>query len=173
MAEHSQDDLFDLDDLNDEELKGLVRRELDEYDTIDSDNILVQAKDGVVTLSGRIGTEAERRIAEHIVSDVIGLRDYRMELLVDPVRRDIEPEAIDDHLATMDPGEEDQLGGRDDLNSEPSAEHLREDLDGRLYGTHDVQRSIADGMSWNPPDTPTPEGLGGSDAEPGDMSEDH
>ena len=39
------------------------------------------------------------------------------------------------------------------------AEHLEEDLDARMFGTHDVQSAIERGTAWNPPDEPTPEGF--------------
>ena len=34
-----------------------------------------------------------------ILADVIGLTSYRNDLVVDEIRRDEEPEAVDDHLA--------------------------------------------------------------------------
>src|SRR2546421_3330544 len=92
------EDIFDLEDLNDGELVQLVRDRLADYDSLDADNILVTAEGGVVTLSGRIGTESELRIAEHVLTDVIGLTEYENNLVVDPIRRDEEPEAIDEHL---------------------------------------------------------------------------
>jgi hypothetical protein len=153
------EDLFDLGDLSDDELQSLIRRELEEYDTLDADNILVRVTGGVVELSGRVGTEEERRIAEHVVTDVIGVTRFTNHLVVDEVRRDEEPEAVDEHLAEAAERGEDQLGGRDDtMHTDPEAAHLREDLDAELYGTHDVQRAIEDGTPYEPPDTPTPEG---------------
>ena len=57
------EDTFDLDDLSDEELRDLVRAQLDDYDTIDADNILVRARNGEVQLSGIVGTVSEREIS--------------------------------------------------------------------------------------------------------------
>ena len=42
-----------------------------------------------------------------------------------------------------------------------------------LAGTTDYQRSVSEGLSWNPPESPTPEGLRGSDAGPEEMGERH
>ncbi len=152
------EDIFRLEDLNDDDLRALVREQLAEYETVDADNILVTAANGEVVLAGRVGTEEERRIAERILADVIGLKRYRNDLVVDEIRRDEEPEAIDDHLA----GSRERTGepiGRRPENVDDEAEHLEEDLDARMYGTHDVQSAIERGTAWNPPDEPTPEGF--------------
>jgi hypothetical protein len=155
------EDLYDLDDLSDDELQSLIRAELDDYDTLDADNILVRVTEGEVVLSGRVGTEEERRIAEHVLTDVIGVTRFSNDLVVDEVRRDEEPEAVDDHLGNALARGEDQLGGSDEMNADPEAAHLEEDLDARLYGTHDLQQAIEDGTPYEPPDTPTPEGRPG------------
>ena len=152
------EDIFRLEDLNDDDLRALVRDQLAGYETVDADNILVTATNGEVVLAGRVGTEEERRIAERILADVIGLTRYRNDLVVDEIRRDEEPEAIDDHLA----GSRERTGepiGRRPENVDDEAEHLEEDLDARMYGTHDVQSAIERGTAWNPPDEPTPEGF--------------
>ena len=151
------EDTFDLDDLSDEELRDLVRAQLDDYDTIDADNILVRARNGEVRRSGRVGTGAEREIADHILSDVIGLTSYRNDLVVDEIRRDEEPEAADDAIADAQARGEDQLGGDADMTTDPTALREEDDLEADLYGTHDVQRSIEQGTAYEPPDTPTPE----------------
>jgi hypothetical protein len=170
---HDFEDLYDLDDLGDDELQALVRAELADYGTIDSDSILVRVEDGVVSLSGRIGTEEERRIAEHVLTDVLGITRYENNLVVDPIRRDEEPEAIDDHLAHASSRGEDMFGGEDDTPEEPAAEHLDEDLDDRLYGTRDMQSAIENGTAWIPPDTPTPEGLAGLEPDADSAGEEH
>lgn len=151
------EDTFDLDDLSDQELQELVRSQLDDYETIDADNILVRAKNGEVQLSGRVGTLSEREIADHILSDVIGLTNYRNDLVVDEVRRDEEPEAADDAVADAQARGEDQLGGDADMTTDPTALREEDDLEADLYGTHDVQRAIEQGTAYEPPDSPTPE----------------
>ncbi len=152
------EDIFRLDELSDDELRALVREQLADYDTVDADNILVTAASGEVVLAGRVGTEEERRIAERILADVIGLKRYRNELVVDEIRRDEEPEAVDDHLASSQEGTGEPIGRRPE-NVDDEAEHLEEDLDARMFGTHDVQSAIERGTAWIPPDEPTPEGF--------------
>jgi len=154
------EDVFDLGDMSDDDLQSLVREEFDRYGSFDPDNVLVRVRDGLVTLSGRVGSETERRIAERVLTDVIGVTRFENDLVVDPNRRSEEPEAADDHLA-------DELSTDGMLGDFPISEQTRsselstgEDIDARLYGTRDIQKSIAEGASFNPPDTPTPEGLG-------------
>ena len=152
------EDIFRLDELSDDELRALVREQLADYETFDADNILVTATNGEVVLAGRVGTEEERRIAERILADVIGLKRYRNDLVVDEIRRDEEPEAVDDHLAESSERDGEPLG-KPPENVNDEAEHIDEDLDARLFGTHDVQSAIERGTAWNPPDEPTPEGF--------------
>jgi hypothetical protein len=151
------EDTFDLDDLDDSELRELVRAELDDYDTVDADNILVRVNDGEVELSGRVGTIGERDTAEHILTDVIGVTRYRNDLVVDEIRRDEESEAADDAIADARERGEDQIGGSANMSTDAEALREEDDLDADLYGTHDVQRSIEQGTAYEPPDTPTPE----------------
>ena len=152
------EDIFRLDELNDDELRALVREQLGEYETVDADNILVTAANGEVVLAGRVGTEEERRVAERILSDVIGLKRYRNDLVVDEIRRDEEPEAVDDHLAESNERTGEPIG-RGPENVDAEAEHLEEDLNARMFGTHDLQSAIERGTAWIPPDEPTPEGF--------------
>jgi len=166
------EDLHDIDDLSDDELRGLVRTHLRDNHGIDVDDISVRVEDGVVHLGGRVGTESEMRIAEHVVTDVLGLVNVRNELVVDPMRRAESPDAIDDHLADEEAHEGLLLGDRA-MPYSPEVEQVREELDERLFGTTDVQKSIADGTAYIPPTSPTPEGLSGTDAGPGAMGEDH
>ena len=152
------EDIFRLENLSDNELRALVREQLAEYEQVDADNILVTVTNGEVLLEGRVGTEEERRVAEHILSDVIGLERYRNDLVVAEMRRDEEPEAVDDHLAGSRERHGEPIGRRSE-NVGDEAEHLEEDLEARMFGTHDVQSAIERGTAWNPPDEPTPEGF--------------
>ena len=168
------EDLFDLDDLGDDELQSLVRDRLADYATLDADSILVRAEDGVVYLTGRIGTEEERRIADHVLTDVLGITEFENNLVVDPIRRDEEPQAIDDHIADQGARDEDLLGtAPDNAQANPETEHLEEDLDAHLYGTTDLQSAIERGTAWVPPDRPTPEGLAGMEPDTDSLREDH
>ena len=90
------EDLHDIDDLSDDELRALVRERLAADSALDADDLTVNVEDGRVFLDGRVGTDEERRIAEHIVTDVLGLEDYENNIFVDPVRRALNPEAADD-----------------------------------------------------------------------------
>jgi hypothetical protein len=160
---HDFEDIHDLDDLNDDELHALVRTHLAADEALDEREITVRVQDGFVTLAGSVGTEAEQRIAEHVVTDVLGIEQYENLLTVDPLQRAESPLAIDEHLAEEEATEGRLLGDRA-VPLSPEAEHLEEDLDARLYGTTDVGEAIAEGTAWNPPDAPTPEGRDIGDA---------
>jgi hypothetical protein len=162
------EDINDLDDLSDDELRGLVREHLEAHNALDIDDLTVVVQDGVIVLGGRVGTDGERLIAEHVVTDVVGALRYRNEIFVDPIRRATSPEAVDDHLADEDRREGLLLGDRA-VPLSPEAEHLQTDLDADLFGTTDVNRAIEDGTPWVPPEGPTPEGLTGR----GEIGENH
>lgn len=154
------EDLHNLDDLSDDELRELVRTHLASNNTVDVDNITVTVEDGVVMLAGRVGTEEEARVAERVVSDVLGIEHYDNQLVVDPLRRPVSPEDIEEHLAADEEAEGLLLGDRP-VPLDPEDEQVRDDLDARLFGTTDVSKSTVDGTAWIPPESPTPEGRDG------------
>ena len=162
------EDLNDLENLSDDELRGLVREHLADNNTLDIDEITVTVRDGRVTLAGRVGTDGERLVADHVVTDIVGAEKLSNELFVDPSRRALSPEAIDEHLADDDRREGLLLGDRP-VGLSAEAEHLEEDLDAELYGTTDVQDVIEKGTSWIPPESPTQEGFTGRE----EFGEDH
>lgn len=167
------EDIHDIDDLSDDELSALVREHLRDNNSIDANDISVRATDdGVVFLNGRVGTESEMRIAERVLTDVLGLQDVRNELVVDPIRRSESPEDPEEHAAEEDAREGLLLGDvppqADDYDALES-----DDDRAQVFGTTDVQQSISSGAAYNPPTSPTPEGLSGTDAGPGAMGEDH
>jgi hypothetical protein len=166
------EDIDDIEDLSDEELRGLVRERLAEHRALDVRDISITVRDGVVALSGRVGTEGERRVAEHVLTDVVGIETVHNNLVVDALRRAESPEAVDDHLVDEDEHSGLLLGDRA-VPLSPEAEHLEEDLDGRLYGTTDVGNAIESGTAWIPPTSPTQEGTEGGNASPADYGEDH
>ena len=170
--ERDYEDIRDLDDLNDNELRALVRDTFDQQLAFDPDDIDVSVRSGVVTLSGRVGTEEEFRIIERVVTDLVGLPKLTNNLVVDPIRRAESPAAIDEHLADEELRQGILLGDVPRTEA-PEAEHLREDLRSELFGTADVQSSIANALPWNPPDGPTPEGVSGPDATPNVMNDEH
>lgn len=152
------EDINDLDDLSDDELRGVVREHLQENNAVDIDDITVRVENGTVVLGGRVGTDGEKLIAEHVVTDVLGAASVRNEIFVDPSRRATSPMAIDEHLVDEDQREGLLLGDRA-LPIEPESESVMDDVDHQLYGTTDVGHAIADGTAWIPPESPTPEGF--------------
>src|SRR5215831_19089407 len=63
------ENLDDIGDLNDDELRVLVRDRLDAHNGLDIDDLTVHVREGVVILGGRVGTEGERLIDEHLVDE--------------------------------------------------------------------------------------------------------
>jgi hypothetical protein len=165
------EDIHDLDDLSDGELRELVREHLAADNALDLDDLTVRVSDGRVFLEGRVGTDAERRIAEHVVTDILGIENFENNIFVDPVRRAVSPEAADDHLADEE-RREGRLLGDMAIGLSPEAEHVHEDVDALLYGTSDVQHAIGEGTAWIPPESPTPEGYPGQE-ERGELGEEH
>lgn len=167
------EDIHDIDDLSDDELGALVREHLRGNNAIDADDISVRVTDdGVVFLNGRVGTEGEMRIAERVLTDVLGIENVRNELVVDPIRRAVSSEDAEEHAAEIDATEGLLLGDvppqADDYDA---LEHG--DDSAQVFGTTDVQQSISSGAAYIPPTSPTQEGFSGSDAGPGAMGEDH
>jgi hypothetical protein len=160
----------DLEDLDDQELRDVIRSHLRAHQGIDADYITVLVEDGRVALEGRVGTDYERRVAEHVLTDVVGIASVQNNLVVQAIHRAESPMAIDEHLADEERTEGLLLGDRP-VPISPEAELGEEDLDARLYGTSDVGKAIADGTSWIPPELPTQEGLEGTGG--GRSGEDH
>jgi len=149
------------DDLNDRELRDLVRSHLAAHNGIDPDYITIRIDDGTVILEGRVGTDYERRVAEHVLTDVIGLQAVRNDLVVQSMHRAESSLDIDEHLNDDDRAEGLLLGDRP-VPLNPESESLNEDLDARLWGTTDVSKAISEGTAWIPPEAPTQEGLEGT-----------
>jgi hypothetical protein len=166
------EDMYDIDELEDAELRDLVLEQLEEQSMLDVDQISVRARDGHVTLSGTVGTDGERRVAEHVLTDVLGVQEFTNDLLVDPSLRATTAEVTDD---TVSGDEEDggALLGDVDVPFTTESEHLADEMQEDLGGTSDYQRVMEDGMTYNPPDSPTPEGMRGTDAGVEDRGEAH
>jgi len=171
-VERDYEDIRDTDDLSDNELRALVRDTFEQQVAFDPDDVEIAVRSGVVNLAGRVGTEEEFRIIERVVTDLVGLQNVRNGIVVDPIRRAESPEAIDEHLVDEEM-HEGLLLGDTPRPEDPEAEHLHENLRSELFGTTDVQQSITTGVTWNPPDGPTPEGVSGQDATPNVMNEEH
>jgi hypothetical protein len=170
--ERDYENIHDIDELDDRELRDLVREHLAAHPALDIDDITVTVAEGTVTLAGRVGTEGEKRIAEHVLTDVIGIVEFNNDLLIDPIRRAESPLDIDDHLAD----EERRAGtllGDVAVPLSDEAEHLADREQEDIAGTTDYQQVMETGRTWTPPEGPTPEGLRGTDAGPEDMGERH
>ena len=170
--EKDYEDIDEIDELTDGELRALIRDRLEEQVAFDPNDVEVAVRGGVVTLSGRVGTEQELRIVEHVVTDLIGIKEVKNNLVVDPIRRAESPVAIDEHLVDEELHEGILLGDGP-RPEDPEAEHLHEDIRAELFGTTDVHEAIEEGIPWNPPEGPTPEGGFGPDAPPNVMNDDH
>ncbi|MDQ3308778.1 MAG: BON domain-containing protein [Gemmatimonadota bacterium] len=152
------DRMLDTEGLSDDELYDLIIQQFNEQPELDTGWIDVSVRNGLVTLSGRVGTDSEVRTAENILSDVLGIREFANELIVDELHREMAPEAADD-AAAADREVDDQRGERN-MSTADSAQHLIEDLDGQTFGTHDLQSAIQDGIPYVPPDRPMADGYG-------------
>jgi hypothetical protein len=165
------EDIHDLGDLSNAELRALARDRLQAHNGLDSDDITIHVAGGAVTLEGRVGTDAERRIAEHVLTDVLGIALVANNLVVDPLRRAESPVDMDEHLVEEDRTEGLMLGDRP-VPLSPEAEHLADDPEAMEQGTSDFGKAISDGVSWIPPESPTQEGIEGT-GNPRNPGEDH
>ena len=158
--------------MSDGELRSLIRERLDEQVSFDPADVEVEVNRGVVRVSGRVGTESELRVVEHLLTDVIGVSRVENDIFVDAIRRAESPIAIDDHLVDEEAHEGLLLGDKPRSES-PEAERLVADISAELDGTADIGEAISEGIPWNPPTTPTPEGLRGTDVAPDSGGEKH
>jgi hypothetical protein len=152
------ENLHDLQNLSDRELRDVVREHLEASTAIDIDDITVRVEDGCVILEGRVGDAGEEQVAEHVLTDVLGITNFRNNLVSDPIRRAESPAAIDEHLAEEDRTEGLLLGDRPVSFTDESA-HLADAPEEDDEGTHDVNKASEGGIPWVPPESPTPEGL--------------
>lgn len=156
MARQHGGDLFDFNNMSDDEIRSVVVEHLREYPNLNDAGVQVSVRDGHVTLGGRVGTDAEVQVAEAVLDDVLGLDSYTNDLVVDEAARYSLPEAADDAEIAADEMD-DQLGDSDDQQSD-TAEHLQEDIESQTYGTHDMGEAIRDGATYIPPDRPVSDG---------------
>ena len=146
MARDFDGDVYDFQNMTDDEIRGVILEHLGEYQTLDADDIDIDVQNGMVTLSGRVGTDAEVETATALLDDVLGLDRYANDLVVDELRR-----------GGMPAGATDRFRDADDQQSD-TAEHLVEDLESETYGTHDVGKAIRDASPYSPPDRPGSDG---------------
>lgn len=153
MAE-DYEDFYDIESMTDEEIEALVREQLDEHPDLDTARLDFSVSDGRVQMSGRIGTEAELQIMEHVLTDVIGVK-VDNDLVIDELVRQEQPAGADEANAKLY-SQGQAHGGAD--RTEDSAEHLLSDTAAEQFGTDDMGEAIERGQSYNPPDTPVQEG---------------
>jgi len=156
MAQDFDELFFDFENMSDEEVYDVVVQQLNDHPTIDAGWIDVRVKDGFVTLSGRVGTDAEKRVSEKLVAETLGISRFSNELVVDELVRGDQPEAADD--AAEYERELDAALGADLSDQSDTAAHLVEDLEVQTFGTHDMQKAIEDGAAYEPPYLPTADG---------------
>lgn len=156
MARDYGADRLDFEDMDDDELRSLVLEQLREYPNLDAGWIDVDVKEGFVTLSGRVGTDNEVRVAESVLHEALGIEDYSNELIVDELHRGERSEAAD--VAAMEEQEVDSQLGEAAHQQSDTAEHIAEDLEEQTYGTHDMGSAIRDGTAYTPPDRPIADG---------------
>jgi hypothetical protein len=152
------EDLYDLDNLDDDEVYDLILQQLQEYGDLDVDLLDIQVRNGFITLGGRVGTEQELQVVEQIVTDILGIGNYSNEIMLDDLARSEHSEAADDARFEADDSEAISPLGEGDDRTDPQAVHLLENLPGELYGTHDLQRAIERGEAYEAPDRPVQEG---------------
>lgn len=150
------EDFYDIENMTDEELRILVREELDEYPDLDASGLDIAVRNGRVRVSGRVGTEAEYQQVEHILTDVLGV-ETRNEMVVDELTRIEQPAAADEANMRVYARPRGRRGGAD--RTEDTSAHLLDDTGADQFGTADMGEAVERGYSWNPPDTPIQEGI--------------
>jgi BON domain-containing protein len=165
------EDIHNVDDLDDAELRRLVLEQLAQSKGVDIGEISVRASHGSVTLIGRVGTDGERRIADHVLTDVLGILDVTNDLVVDPnVRTE---NAAPDLAATDSEPDDDASGVEIEVPMTGDSPFFADAIRTEADAASDLESVMEDGTPWSPPDSPTPEGLRGTDARPEDMDGQH
>lgn len=158
MAQDFDELFFDFENMTDDEIYDAVMQQLEEYPGIDPGWMDVAVRDGHVTLSGRVGTDGEKQVAEKVIVETLGITRFTNELVVDELVRGDVPEAADE-AAAYEAEVDDHLGGRPSNQSDTAA-HLVDDLETQTFGTRDMQQAIEEGTAYEPPDRPMADGYG-------------
>ena len=156
MATDDFQDIYDIENMGDDELKDLVLQELAEFPEIDVDLIEVQVRAGAIRLAGRVGTEQEVQQVEHVVTDLLGSKTVTNELVVDELVRGQRSEAADE--AWAEENDADPQTGEQAPRTSDTASHLMNDTAAEQFGTHNMQEAIERGTAYEPPDRPIQEG---------------
>jgi hypothetical protein len=155
------EDIYDLENMSDDELESLIREELDDYPEIDPSRVDIAVNDGNVTVSGRVGSEAELQSIEQVLTDVIGIEHVSNEIVVDRLARAQHDDAADVANAEVRGVPRGQRGGAN--RTEDTAAHLLDDTGAEQHGTGDMGEAVDRGYSYNPPSTPIQEGQRGAE----------
>jgi hypothetical protein len=131
------DDLYDITNLDDGELKELVLQQLREYPDIDVDLVEVEVERGNVRLAGRVGTEQEVQTVEHVVTDLIGGERVRNELVIFDAVRGERSEAADD--AFVEDMEADPQISVGQSNTSDEAQHYEPPDRAIQQGTYSIE----------------------------------
>jgi hypothetical protein len=115
---------------------------------------------GRVRVEGRVGTDGERQHVEQVLS-ALGAVDYENNLVVDRLARQERDEAAD--MARLEDAAAPAPLGETGAATSDTAEHLRRDDQSELYGTGDMRKAIEEGRSYEPPEGPFQEGVGGGE----------
>ena len=151
---------LNLEQMDDPDIAELVRQQLDEGEAFDPDAVEITVEDGEVTVSGRVGTEAERQRVDQILTG-LGVADFQNDVVVDEaVRAQRAAEADEAHVEDQEA--QAQIGESGKATTD-TAEHLHRDRSDRLYGTKDMKKAIEEGTPYTPPDRPVQEGIEGEE----------
>lgn len=153
---HEYEDLPDVANLDDAELRELIVDRMRDTEHVDPDDVEVRVAQGGVTLEGRVGTEAELQRIERMVTDEIGISEVTNNLVVDELRRGEQSEAADVAAAANRGAAGGTAGAAD--RTEDSAEHLLDDTAAENYGTRNASEAAERGYSYEPPTEPPQEG---------------
>ena len=154
------DNSDEIQNLSDDELREYILTEFRSQKAFDVNDLTVEVKNGAVKLDGRVGTDNELRIIDHVVTDILALTNVDNQIVIDEIRRAVSPEAIDEHIADEEAHAGLLLG--DSVVSLNSETGRLADV-GDSEGTHDVQEAIENAEPWIPPESPTPEGAAGEE----------
>jgi hypothetical protein len=151
---------INLDQMDDDDIRGLVRQRLEDDADFDVDAVTVSVDDGHIAVEGRVGTEGERQHVGQVLTG-LGAVEFDNNVVVDENVRAQRAEAADDAQAE-DAATRAPLGEAGKSTTD-TAEHLQPDDAGDLYGTRDPGRAIQEGKPYTPPDGPVQEGIRGDE----------
>lgn len=118
--------------LTDRELEAVIREQVHEDGRVDTQELSIRCRQGVVYLRGALPSEAEHSVLLQLVTDVLGLNEVVDRIEVKEILWERESR----------------------FKAEPPEERLPWD---EPYGTEDIVESTEEGRDYVPPMDPTPE----------------